>query len=133
MLYYSCSSDYPSYFVFQPCPGPIRVRYEGIYCTFCLLLQVLWLTLCTAVVGYVPEGRFKRWLNYHVSILCFEVLSSAISSVIRYHNTENRPKRGICVANHTSPIDVLVLMCDNCYSLVRYYFLSLCSEVSIKE
>lgn len=102
-------------------------------CTFCLLLQVLWLTLCTAVVGYVPEGRFKRWLNYHVSILCFEVLSSAISSVIRYHNTENRPKRGICVANHTSPIDVLVLMCDNCYSLVRYYFLSLCSEVSIKE
>lgn len=74
--------------------------------------------MCTAVVGYVPEGNFKRWLNYNVSIMCFALLSGALSSVITYHNTEYRPMRGICVANHTSPIDVLVLMCDNCYSLV---------------
>ncbi|XP_011153593.2 glycerol-3-phosphate acyltransferase 3 isoform X1 [Harpegnathos saltator] len=79
---------------------------------------VMWLTVCTAVVGYVPEGSFKRWLNYKVSIVCFTFLSSALSSVITYHNPENRPVRGICVANHTSPIDVLVLMCDNCYSLI---------------
>ncbi|XP_046427141.1 glycerol-3-phosphate acyltransferase 4 isoform X2 [Neodiprion virginianus] len=79
---------------------------------------VMWLTACTAVVGYVPEGRFKRWLNHRVSIMCFSVLSSALSSVIHYHNTENRPLRGICVANHTSPIDVLVLMRDNSYSLI---------------
>ncbi|XP_076630254.1 glycerol-3-phosphate acyltransferase 4 isoform X1 [Colletes latitarsis] len=79
---------------------------------------VMWLTVCTAVVGYVPEGSFKRWLNFKVSIMCFGVLSSALSSVITYHNPENRPVRGICVANHTSPIDVLVLMCDNCYSLI---------------
>ncbi|KAF7393165.1 hypothetical protein HZH66_008998 [Vespula vulgaris] len=81
-------------------------------------LQVMWLTMCTAVVGYIPEGSFKRWLNYKVSIMCFAVLSSALSSVITYHHPENRPVRGICVANHTSPIDVLVLMCDNCYSLI---------------
>lgn len=80
----------------------------------------MWLTVCTAVVGYVPEGSFKRWLNYKVSLMCFAVLSSALSSVITYNNPENRPVRGICVANHTSPIDVLVLMCDNCYSLVCY-------------
>ncbi|XP_047358578.1 glycerol-3-phosphate acyltransferase 3-like isoform X2 [Vespa velutina] len=81
-------------------------------------LQVMWLTMCTAVVGYIPEGSFKRWLNYKVSIMCFAVLSSALSSVITYHHPENRPVRGICVANHTSPIDVLILMCDNCYSLI---------------
>lgn len=80
----------------------------------------MWLTLCTALVGYVPDGQFKKWLNHKVSIMCFGVLSSALSSVINYHNTENRPKTGICVANHTSPIDVLVLMCDNCYSLVSF-------------
>ncbi|GFG36820.1 hypothetical protein Cfor_09705, partial [Coptotermes formosanus] len=79
---------------------------------------VMWLTFCTAIVGYVPEGKFKRWLNYHVSIMCFGVLSSALSAVISYHNPENRPKCGICVANHTSPIDVLVLACDNCYALI---------------
>lgn len=84
------------------------------------LLQVMWLTLCTALVGYVPDGSFKQKLNRFVSIMCFGVLSSALSSVITYHNVENRPKNGICVANHTSPIDVLILMCDNCYSLVGY-------------
>ncbi|XP_076241011.1 glycerol-3-phosphate acyltransferase 4 [Calliopsis andreniformis] len=99
----------------------------GFVMRYCFLLPlrilicfigVMWLTICTAVVGYVPEGSFKRWLNYKVSIMCFGVLSSALSSVITYHNPENRPVRGICVANHTSPIDVLVLMCDNCYSLI---------------
>ncbi|XP_043268590.1 glycerol-3-phosphate acyltransferase 3 isoform X2 [Venturia canescens] len=85
---------------------------------FICFVGVMWLTVCTAIVGYVPEGSFKRWLNYNVSIMCFAVLSSALSSVISYHNPENRPVRGICVANHTSPIDVLVLMCDNCYSLI---------------
>ncbi|RZF46584.1 hypothetical protein LSTR_LSTR002916 [Laodelphax striatellus] len=79
---------------------------------------VMWLTLCTALVGYMPDSAFKRWLNRRVNIMCFGVLSSALSAVINYHNLENRPKRGICVANHTSPIDVLVLMCDNCYSLI---------------
>lgn len=51
-------------------------------------------------------------------IHCFDFLSNAISAVVYYHNPENRPVNGICVANHTSPIDALVLMCDNCYSLV---------------
>ncbi|XP_015602918.1 glycerol-3-phosphate acyltransferase 3 isoform X2 [Cephus cinctus] len=99
----------------------------GFVMRYCFLLPlrilicfigVMWLTACTAVVGYIPEGSFKRWLNHKVSIMCFAVLSSALSSVITYHNTENRPLRGICVANHTSPIDVLILMCDNCYSLI---------------
>lgn len=33
-----------------------------------------------------------------------------------YHDTENRPKSGICVANHTTPIDVLPLACDGTYA-----------------
>ncbi|XP_017778210.1 PREDICTED: glycerol-3-phosphate acyltransferase 3 isoform X3 [Nicrophorus vespilloides] len=81
---------------------------------------VMWLTLCTALVGYLADGPFKQWLNRRISIMCFGILSAALSSVITYHNEgENRPSAaGICVANHTSPIDVLVLMCDNCYSLI---------------
>ncbi|XP_003424470.1 glycerol-3-phosphate acyltransferase 3 isoform X3 [Nasonia vitripennis] len=99
----------------------------GFFTRYCFLLPlrilicfvgVMWLTFCTAIVGYVPDGEFKRWLNQRVLIMCFAVLSSALSSVITYHNPENRPKTGICVANHTSPIDALVLMCDNCYSLI---------------
>lgn len=85
---------------------------------FICFVGVMWLTLCTALVGCIPEGSTKRWMVKMVLIQCFGVLSSALSSVVNYHNLENRPLNGICVANHTSPIDVLMLMCDNCYSLI---------------
>lgn len=85
---------------------------------FICFVGVMWLTLCTALVGCIPEGPTKRWMVKMVLIQCFGVLSSALSSVVNYHNLENRPLNGICVANHTSPIDVLMLMCDNCYSLI---------------
>lgn len=81
-------------------------------------LQVLYLTICTALVGCWPDDRWKPKLVQRVLIHCFSVLSSALSPVVTYHNERNKPKAGICVANHTSPIDALVLMCDNCYSLV---------------
>ncbi|KAK7074508.1 Phosphate acyltransferase, partial [Halocaridina rubra] len=35
-----------------------------------------------------------------------------------FHNTENRPSHGIAVANHTSPIDTMVLATDQCYDMV---------------
>ncbi|XP_055635529.1 glycerol-3-phosphate acyltransferase 3 isoform X2 [Toxorhynchites rutilus septentrionalis] len=85
---------------------------------FICFVGVMWLTICTALVGCLPEGSTKRRMVKMVLIQCFGVLSSAISSVVNYHNIENRPLSGICVANHTSPIDVLMLMCDNCYSLI---------------
>ncbi|XP_025986551.1 glycerol-3-phosphate acyltransferase 3 isoform X3 [Solenopsis invicta] len=109
---------------YKPKKGGVCVSNHTTTFDVCILSTqttfslVMWLTVCTAVVGYVPEGSFKRWLNYKVSVMCFAVLSSALSAVITYNNPENRPVRGICVANHTSPIDVLVLMCDNCYSLI---------------
>ena len=38
---------------------------------------------------------------------------------------QNKAKGGgICVANHTSPIDAIILACDNCYALVRRLFRS---------
>ncbi|XP_060659170.1 glycerol-3-phosphate acyltransferase 3 isoform X2 [Drosophila nasuta] len=81
-------------------------------------IGVVWLTLCTAAVGNLKDGKLKRAVVSYVLGQCFGVLSSAISAVITYHNEDNRPSSGICVANHTSPIDVLVLMCDTTYSLI---------------
>ncbi|XP_061390081.1 glycerol-3-phosphate acyltransferase 3 [Musca vetustissima] len=95
--------------------SPLDVAILSTDCTFSL---VVWLTICTAIVGYMPEGDRKRQLVNRILRHCFSVLSSAISAVINYHNEENRPTTGICVANHTSPIDVLVLMCDTTYSLI---------------
>lgn len=78
-----------------------------------------WLLICTSLIGYIPEGRFKKWIYSRVSLMCFRILARSFSAIVTYHNKENRAKGGgICVANHTSPIDVVILACDNCYALV---------------
>ena len=71
-----------------------------------------------AFVGHLPDSNIKKTLHYHVYTSCFQILGGSLSAVITYHNMGNKPKRGICVANHTSPIDVLILACDNAYALV---------------
>ncbi|XP_068625775.1 glycerol-3-phosphate acyltransferase 4 isoform X3 [Battus philenor] len=96
--------------------SPIDVLVVSVNSFFSL---VWWLIVSTACVGTLPDGPFKQRVNYSMSIMSFNFLSRCISMVIAYHDGEvNRPRSGICVANHTSPIDVLVLMCDNCYSLI---------------
>ncbi len=47
-------------------------------------------------------------------------MARSFSAVINFHSRENRPQSdGICVANHTSPIDVVILSCDRAYALVN--------------
>ncbi|XP_072941191.1 glycerol-3-phosphate acyltransferase 4 isoform X1 [Epargyreus clarus] len=84
------------------------------------IIGVWWLIVCTACVGTLPDGRFKQKVNSALSLMCFNFLSRCISLVVTYHNGERyKPlQAGICVANHTSPIDALVLMCDSTYSLI---------------
>jgi len=81
------------------------------------IVGLLYMAIGMSLIGPFKDGPFKRWLNHQVTTSCFQVLGGAISAVITYHNVENRPKSGICVANHTSPIDVLMLACDNAYAL----------------
>lgn len=111
----------------------VSFRLTVIWCIGCLLRYVIlfpmrvaltcigmiWLICCTAILGYFPEGRLKRFLYWHISLITFRILSRAVSAIVTYHNRENRAKPGgICVANHTSPIDVAMLASDNCYALV---------------
>lgn len=62
-------------------------------------------------------------------LICYRILSRSLSAVITFHDVENKatsggsaPVRlkfvGIAVANHTSPIDVMVLSTDNVYALI---------------
>ncbi|XP_066986948.1 glycerol-3-phosphate acyltransferase 3 isoform X5 [Macrobrachium rosenbergii] len=86
-------------------------------CDGCYSYMVV-IVVCTYIVGCLPESKMKKKLNSSVSVFCFDFLSGALSLVCTYHNKENIPRRGICVANHTTPIDVLVLACDNTYDMV---------------
>ncbi|RMC13655.1 hypothetical protein DUI87_08732 [Hirundo rustica rustica] len=93
----------------------------GILIRYCLLLpfRILLLVLATTVVGQFPNGRVKGWLSNQVQMICATLGVRCLSGLVHFHNRENKPQEGgICVANHTSPLDVLILASDGCYSLV---------------
>ncbi|KAM9841677.1 glycerol-3-phosphate acyltransferase 4-like [Aulostomus maculatus] len=90
---------------------PLRVTLAvtGI----CLLLVL------TTLVAFLPNKEFRSHLSEKVHLMCYRICVRALTAIITYHHRENRPKNGgICVANHTTPIDVIILANDGCYSMV---------------
>ncbi|KAB1282588.1 Glycerol-3-phosphate acyltransferase 3, partial [Camelus dromedarius] len=77
------------------------------------------LVMGTTLVGQLPESSLKNWLSELVHLTCCRICVRALSGTIHYHNKQYKPQKGgICVANHTSPIDVLILTMDGCYAMV---------------
>uniref|UniRef100_A0AAY4AQK1 Phospholipid/glycerol acyltransferase domain-containing protein n=2 Tax=Denticeps clupeoides TaxID=299321 RepID=A0AAY4AQK1_9TELE len=77
------------------------------------------LVVLTSIVGWLPNSRMKKYLSEKVNLMCYRICVRALTAIITYHDSDNKPKNGgICVANHTSPIDVLILASDGCYSMV---------------
>nr|XP_045596017.1 glycerol-3-phosphate acyltransferase 3-like [Procambarus clarkii] len=83
-----------------------------------LVLSLVTLSVLCSIVGLLPNNDSKRRLNARVVVWCFDFVASSLSIVARFHDTENRPSHGIVVANHTSPIDSMVLATDQCYDMV---------------
>uniref|UniRef100_A0A8C2XFG1 1-acylglycerol-3-phosphate O-acyltransferase 9, like n=1 Tax=Cyclopterus lumpus TaxID=8103 RepID=A0A8C2XFG1_CYCLU len=87
----------------------------GIVVRYCILaplritlacIGLTWLVIGTSAVGLLPNWRMKFWLSEWVHVMCYRIWSPA-------------PLRsGICVANHTSPIDIVILCNDGCYAMV---------------
>ncbi|XP_036383337.1 glycerol-3-phosphate acyltransferase 4 [Megalops cyprinoides] len=77
------------------------------------------LVVLTTMIGLLPNGRMKNFLSEKVHLMCYRICVRALTAIITYHDSENKPKNGgICVANHTSPIDVIILASDGCYAMV---------------
>ncbi|XP_069976392.1 glycerol-3-phosphate acyltransferase 3 [Penaeus vannamei] len=83
-----------------------------------LAMSLSTLVLLCLAVGFLPDSAFKRRVNAWVVSWCFDFVAGSLSVVARFHNKENRPTHGIAVANHTSPIDSMVLATDKCYDMV---------------
>ncbi|KRZ70575.1 Glycerol-3-phosphate acyltransferase 4, partial [Trichinella papuae] len=82
-----------------------------------IALAILIATGCT--ITFIRDEQKKREISRSMSLVCYRILLQACSGVVTFHNRHNLAKPGgICVANHTSPIDALVLACDNCYAFV---------------
>ncbi|KAG7321076.1 hypothetical protein KOW79_015491 [Hemibagrus wyckioides] len=100
----------------------------GVFIRYCILLPLRvtlaviglsWLVIGTSLVGLLPSSSVKDWISDLIHITCYRICARGLSATIRYHNKENRPKKGgICVANHTSPIDIVILANDGCYAMV---------------
>ncbi|XP_027022791.1 glycerol-3-phosphate acyltransferase 4 [Tachysurus fulvidraco] len=100
----------------------------GLIIRYCILLPlrltlaitgVTLLVVLTTLVGYLPNGRMKNFLSEKVHLMCYRICVRGLTAIITYHHSENKPKNGgICVANHTSPIDVLMLASDGYYAMV---------------
>uniref|UniRef100_A0A9R1SJD8 Phospholipid/glycerol acyltransferase domain-containing protein n=3 Tax=Cyprinus carpio TaxID=7962 RepID=A0A9R1SJD8_CYPCA len=77
------------------------------------------LVVFTTMIGFLPNGRVKNFLSEKVHLMCYRICVRALTAIITYHHSENKPKNGgICVANHTSPIDIIILASDGCYAMV---------------
>ncbi|XP_060791953.1 glycerol-3-phosphate acyltransferase 3 [Neoarius graeffei] len=100
----------------------------GVFIRYCVLLPLRvtlaviglsWLVIGTSLVGLLPSSSVKDWVSELIHITCYRICTRGLSATIHYHNKENRPKKGgICVANHTSPIDTVILANDGCYAMV---------------
>jgi len=83
------------------------------------VIGILFLIQSMLFIGFLPNSAFKRGVYTRISVITFRFLARSLSPIITYHNQEYRaPNGSVCVANHTSPIDVLMLHCDNAYALV---------------
>ena len=99
-----------------PLPGPaVSLSWPAEVTMF--LSQMVWVVVAMLVVGLVPAGHTKRWLYRRAYIITFRILARSLSAIITVHNKQNMAG-GVCVANHTSPIDVVMLSTENCFSLV---------------
>lgn len=83
------------------------------------IISLVYIIVGTYVIGRIKDETRRARLNTWLMISFYRMLSRSFSSVITFHNIENKAKGGgICVANHTSPIDIIILGCDNCYAMV---------------
>ncbi|XP_076053323.1 glycerol-3-phosphate acyltransferase 4-like [Oratosquilla oratoria] len=83
-----------------------------------LSIGLLLFFISMSLVGLFPEGETKRKLNAVFSVFCFDFVAGCLSLVATFHNEENIPTHGIAVANHTSPIDSMILATHRCYDMV---------------
>ena len=80
---------------------------------------MFWMLVASIFLNVLPIGDAKLRFGFYINIVLYRILSRVFSAIITYHNVEHRAQRAsICVANHTSPIDVIILSTDNSFSMI---------------
>lgn len=81
--------------------------------------SVAMLSSSMAIIPNIKNKKLRDYLAKLAVLFSFRILARGFSAVVHYHNRENMAKGGgICVANHTTPIDAILLSCDRNYALI---------------
>ncbi|XP_065224492.1 glycerol-3-phosphate acyltransferase 3 isoform X2 [Planococcus citri] len=89
---------------------PLRV----LICFF----GVSWALAWTFLLSVWPDSDLKRVVNELASLITFRIFALCISAVINTHNVQWKPRKGgVCVANHTTPADAVILSTETAFSL----------------
>ena len=99
----------------------VLTRYFFLFPLRCLCLLIgalIWLFNLALIKTVVSPSRRTEWERWNIRFFCKAFVLSW-TGVIRYHGTiaQHRPNQ-IYVANHTSLIDIVMLMQQHTYSLV---------------
>ncbi|CAN9504889.1 unnamed protein product [Ophioblennius macclurei] len=114
---------------FRHVAGPLAVLWGlGILVRYAVLLPVRILIAAAGIclflvsatfVGFIPHTKLRSYLSEKVQWLGCRICVTSLTAIITYHHRENKPKNdGICVANHTTPLDVIFLSNDGNCSMV---------------
>lgn len=77
--------------------------------------------MCERPVSHHPLSQQVSYSSWSTETFFYHHLSEITNkySTSSTLNRENKPQKGgICVANHTSPIDIVILANDGCYAMV---------------
>eukprot|EP00736_Rhodelphis_marinus_P000814 Rmarinus@m.30050 len=86
---------------------------------FAILAITFFMVSFTILYFMDPNSPLRKKLEEWCAVTTARMFALSWSAVITYHNRENRATKGsICTANHTSPIDCIVLAQDNVYSMI---------------
>ena len=75
----------------------------------------------TTFISTIPSVKVRNLLYEYAARTWSRILARSFSAELNFHDRQYRPKSdGICVANHTTPIDVVMLNCDRSYAMVCF-------------
>lgn len=102
--------------------------FLGLILRYCFLFPLrivmtvcgcLWMTVTMLPLSIMPDSSLKRKVAYFTNVVSFRVCCRAFSAAVTYHDEEYLPKPGgICVANHTTTLDVCLLMQHRPYAVL---------------
>lgn len=84
-----------------------------------MLLIVLWLITLTPIILHLSDKIIekKKLLVRAFIFVAVKLVVTSFGARFRFHEKENKPSRGVCVANHTTVFDTAFCLIDNYYSI----------------